>query len=142
MNEPAIETWMLSNHAGGPLVGIGMISVVQIRRNILHLLLGSAGLLLGRVGLLLGRGSLFLGQRQLILHGLQLPLHSVDLLLHLRIVGEGRSGYQEGRPQHRTSQQHTQSSFDDHLNPLTCANSLTLRKTYPMRVYFSGMTVR
>ena len=61
-------------------------------------LLSLLRLLGGRVGLLLGFG-------QLILHRLQLPLHGVDLLLQLGVVGEGGHGNQEGRPEHRSSQQ-------------------------------------
>ena len=55
-------------------------------------------LLRGGLGLLLGLG-------QLILHHLQLPLHSADLLLQLGVVCEGGRGNQDGRPEHRSSQQ-------------------------------------
>jgi hypothetical protein len=67
-----------------------------------------------------------------------LPLHGVDLLLHLRIVGEGRSSYQEGRSEHRASQQHTQSSFDGHLNPLHLCKSINLTETLPHAGLFFG----
>ena len=55
-------------------------------------------LLRGRLGLLLGLG-------QLRLHRLQLPLHGIDLLLQLGVVGKGGRGNQDGRPEHRSSQQ-------------------------------------
>jgi hypothetical protein len=36
---------------------------------------------------------------------LQLPLQGIDLLLQLGVVGEGGRGNQDGRPEHRSSQQ-------------------------------------
>ena len=46
-----------------------------------------------------------LGLRQLRLQGVQLLLHRVDLLLQLGLIGEGGRGNQDGRPNHRSSQQ-------------------------------------
>jgi hypothetical protein len=88
--------------------------------------------LLGGARLLLRSGGLRLGLRQLRLHRVQLLLHGANLLLQLRVVGEGRHGDQERRPEHRASQQHTQSSFDDHLDP-----PLTL-KIHPQAGLFFG----
>jgi hypothetical protein len=61
--------------------------------------------LLSLLGLLRGRLGLPLSLGQLILHYLQLPLHCIDLLLQLGVVGEGGRGNQDGRPEHRSSQQ-------------------------------------
>ncbi|MGC1353361.1 MAG: hypothetical protein WA858_26840 [Xanthobacteraceae bacterium] len=84
---------------GWPLGRDRKIGVIEIRRDILQVLLRDAGfllrrarLLLGGAGLLLRGGSLRLGLRQLRLHRVQLLLHSANLLLQLRVVGEGRRG--------------------------------------------------
>jgi hypothetical protein len=61
--------------------------------------------LLSLLRLLRGRLGLPLSLSQLILHCLQLPLHCIDLLLQLGVVGEGGRGNQDGRPEHRSSQQ-------------------------------------
>jgi hypothetical protein len=95
------------------------IRIVKIRRDIgreiLRLLLLCLLHLLSLLRLLRGRLGLLLGFGQLILHCLQLPLHRIDLLLQLGVGGEGWRGNQDGRPEHRSSQQQPQSSFDVHL---------------------------
>ena len=101
--------------------------------------------LLRLVGLLRRRIGLLLGLLQLCLHRLQLLLHRVDLLLKLGVVGEGRRGNQEGRPEHRSVFSNTPTSllFEVHFNPLTCTckSALSLRAINPVPVYFSCVTM-